>query len=65
MYRMRGVGTSLVRAIEDEARLRGNDRLYLYTDSAIGYYQRHGWIEEDRFDWKGIPTTMMVRHLRS
>ena len=65
MYRMHGVGQMLVRAIEDEARLRGHDRLYLYTGSAIGYYQRQGWTEEDRFDWKGIPTTMMVRHLRS
>jgi GNAT superfamily N-acetyltransferase len=63
-YRLHGVGHMLVRAIEGEARLRGNDRLYLYTDSAIGYYQRQGWIAEDRFDWKGIPTTLMVRHLR-
>jgi predicted N-acetyltransferase YhbS len=63
-YRLHGVGQMLVRAIESEARLRGNDRLYLYTDGAIGYYQRHGWIAEEKFDWKGIPTTLMVRHLR-
>ena len=64
MYRMHGVGKMLVRAIEEEARLRGHDRVFLHTDSAVGYYQRQGWIEEDWFDWKGIPTTMMVRQLR-
>ena len=63
-YRLHNVGRMLVRAIESESRLRGNDRLYLYTDGAIGYYQRQGWIAEDEFDWKGIPTTLMVRHLR-
>jgi GNAT superfamily N-acetyltransferase len=63
-FRRHGVGRRLVRAIEDEARLRGNDHLYLYTDSAIGYYERQGWIVQDKFDWKGIPTTLMVRHLR-
>jgi GNAT superfamily N-acetyltransferase len=65
VYRLLGVGQTLVRAIEHEARLRGHHCLYLYTASAMGYYQRQGWTEEDRFVWKGASTTMMVRRLRS
>jgi len=53
----------LVRAIEDQARQRGRRRLYLYTDSAVGYYERLGWTPIDRTDWKGSPTVLMAREL--
>jgi predicted N-acetyltransferase YhbS len=64
-HRRRGVGKVLVRAIEDQARQRGNARLYLYTDNAVGYYERLDWIIADRTDWKGIPTVLMQRDLRA
>jgi GNAT superfamily N-acetyltransferase len=63
-HRRQGVGEVLVRAIEDQARQRGNRRLYLYTDSAIHYYERLGWSIVDRIDWKGIPTLLMARDLQ-
>jgi GNAT superfamily N-acetyltransferase len=61
--RRHGIGTVLVKSIEDQARQRGNRRLYLYTDSAIHYYQRLGWSAVDQVDWKGFPTTLMAREL--
>lgn len=62
-HRRQGVGGVLVRAIEDQARQRGNGCLYLYTLSAVGYYERLGWAVIDRVDWKGFPTALMVREL--
>jgi predicted N-acetyltransferase YhbS len=62
-YRRQGVGRVLVRAIEDQARQRGSRRLYLYTDSAINYYERLGWSTIDQTDWKGSPTALMVCEL--
>jgi predicted N-acetyltransferase YhbS len=63
-HRGHGIGTALVTAIEDQARLRGNRRLYLYTDSAIKYYERLGWSAIDQIDWRGFQTTLMARELQ-
>jgi predicted N-acetyltransferase YhbS len=62
-HRSQGVGRVLVRAIEDQARQRGNRRLYLYTDTAINYYERLGWSTIDQTDWKGFSTALMAREL--
>jgi predicted N-acetyltransferase YhbS len=64
-HRRQGVGSVLVKAIEDQARQRGNRRLYLYTDSAINYYARLGWSTVDQTDWKGFATALMVRELQA
>jgi len=63
-HRRRGVGRVLVAAIEDQARQWGNRRLYLYTDSAIKYYERLGWSNIDQIDWRGFATTLMARDLQ-
>jgi predicted N-acetyltransferase YhbS len=63
-HRRQGVGRALVRGIEDQARRRGNPRLYLYTGGASRYYERLGWSIIDRIDWKGFPTALMARELR-
>ena len=54
-HRRHGIGRALVAAIEDQARLRGNRPLYLYTDSAIKCYERLGWNAIDQIEWKGFP----------
>jgi GNAT superfamily N-acetyltransferase len=41
-YRRLGAGEVLVRAIEKQAKQRGFPRLYLYTSSAVGFYERLG-----------------------
>jgi predicted N-acetyltransferase YhbS len=64
-HRRKGVGKVLVRAIEDQARQRGNRRLYLYTDSAFTYYERLDWTTIDRIDWKGFATALMARELQA
>jgi predicted N-acetyltransferase YhbS len=63
-HRRRGVGSALVRAMENEARTRGHEILYLYTTDAVGFYERVGWTAQDRVDWLGYPTVLMARKLR-
>ena len=62
-HRRKGAGAALVRAIEDQARLREFSQLYLYTTEAIEFYVRLGWSAVDRTNWKGFDTALMVREL--
>lgn len=38
-----GIGTALVREMMTRARALQIERLYLYTESAVGWYQSMGW----------------------
>jgi GNAT superfamily N-acetyltransferase len=62
-HRKAGAGRVLVRAIEDEARLRGFVRLYLYTTAAAGFYEKLGWELVERTSWRGFDTAFMARAL--
>lgn len=62
-YRRKGAGAALVHAVEDQARLRGFSRLYLYTSDAVPFYARLGWSVVDRTNWKGFDTAFMARDL--
>ena len=62
-HRKAGVGRVLVRAIEDEARLRGFARLFLYTTAAAGFYEQLGWELVERTTWRGFDTAFMARGL--
>ncbi|WP_022721772.1 GNAT family N-acetyltransferase [Rhodopseudomonas sp. B29] len=59
-HRRAGVGEALVRAVEDEARLRGFTRLFLYTRDAAAFYQRLGWSVVDTTAWEGAETRLMA-----
>jgi predicted N-acetyltransferase YhbS len=62
-HRRCGAGAVLVRAIEQQARLRSFGRIFLYTTGAAGFYQRLGWEIEERVVWKGFDTAFMSRGL--
>ena len=62
-HRTRGAGRALVRAIEQQARLRGFARLFLYTIDAAGFYEKLGWEVVERTFWKGFDTAFMARGL--
>lgn len=48
-----GIGSELLRAIEQEARSRGASKAMLFTYSwqAEAFYRRHGYVEFGRFDF--------------
>ncbi len=62
-HRRAGAGRVLVRAIEEQARLRGFARLFLYTIDAAGFYEKLGWELVERTFWKGFDTAFMARAL--
>ena len=62
-FRRRGIGGALICAIEDEARNRGHDRVYLYADDAIAYYEKLAWRVVERTLWMDHPMALMAREL--
>ena len=62
-FRKRGIGATLVAAIEDHARFIGTRRLYLYTSEAEPFYERIGWTVEDRFEQNMEDFALMARDL--
>ncbi|TGS74101.1 GNAT family N-acetyltransferase, partial [Mesorhizobium sp. M3A.F.Ca.ET.175.01.1.1] len=62
-YRRSGVGTALVRAVEDHAASAGVGKLYLYTWQARGFYEALGWSAAETFEQAGAPMLLMARKL--
>ena len=64
-YRHRGIGTALVRRCEDEARLSGAERMYLYTERprARALYEHLGWTTLAIERYEDAPVWLMVREL--
>jgi predicted N-acetyltransferase YhbS len=63
-WRSQGVGSALVRAIEDHARSRGVSQLFLYTYDAERFYRMLEWRVRERFtDNHGGACTLMAREL--
>jgi GNAT superfamily N-acetyltransferase len=61
--RGRGLATALVRRVEQEAAALGVERLYLYTPSAEGLYERLGWELFERCDHLGHQVALMSKDL--
>jgi N-acetylglutamate synthase-like GNAT family acetyltransferase len=49
-YRGKGIGTSLIGAIEDEPRRLGFSAIYVSTDSAVSVLLRRGWSQTGEKD---------------
>lgn len=62
-FRQHGVGSALVRAIEDHARAVGTETLHLYTGEAEPFYEKLGWTVRDRFAQHGEEMALMTREL--
>jgi len=63
-YRRRGIATSLIERIEDEARSAGITRLYLYTPDAADLYRRLGWNVFENCEYKGTDVTIMAKVIK-
>lgn len=61
-----GVGRLMVAAIEDLARIRGHDRVWVATGpAAVEFYRHCGWAEEGRLVLakEDLPTTILSKGL--
>jgi len=62
-WRGRGIASRLVRRVEEEARMHGVERLYLFTQDRQPLYRRLGWQALEEADYRGERVTIMVRRL--
>ena len=60
-FRGKGVATSLIQRIENEAQSAGISRLFLYTPDAADLYRRLGWEDVEEYVYKGTNVLIMAR----
>jgi GNAT superfamily N-acetyltransferase len=58
--RRQGIGSTLVRHAVGAAATMGVSRLYLYTETAPGFYERLGWRPIAEEEYLGQPVTIMA-----
>ncbi len=63
--RKRGVGTRLVEAIVDKAKMLGVEKLNLYTPDAQDFYAQLGWRLLEKAKYHGKNVTIMVKNLHT
>ena len=61
--RQNGLGTRLVRHIEDEAGRLGVEKLFLFTEHARDLYLKLGWRDLEKCEYQGFDVTVMFREL--
>jgi GNAT superfamily N-acetyltransferase len=62
-WRGRGIGTALVKAVEQKAIALGIRRLYLYTPSAEVFYLRMAWRTREATEYHGTKVTIMEKEM--
>jgi predicted N-acetyltransferase YhbS len=64
-FRRRGLGAALCATVEDAARLRGIETLYLFTLDKQAWYSRLGWTVHGQCIWQQQPGDIMCKQLRT
>ena len=64
-FRGRGIGTTLVKAVEQKAIGLGIRKLYLYTPSAEVFYLRLAWLTLEVTEYLGTKVTIMDKEMRA
>jgi len=62
-HRNKGIATALVAKVENEAKLRKVDTLYLFTPSAAALYGKLGWSMLERCQYMGTQVDVMFKRL--
>ncbi len=62
-WRGKGMGTALVKAIEQKAKTLGIRKLYLYTPSAVSFYTRMSWRVIEAAEYHGAGVTIMEKEM--
>jgi len=62
-FRNRGIGSRLVRAAMQEAKMLGVKKLYLFTPDSMSFYSRLGWKVFGYTEFRGEHVTIMSYEL--
>jgi N-acetylglutamate synthase-like GNAT family acetyltransferase len=62
-HRGQGIGSKLVQAVMDEAKLLGLERFYLFTPNQASFYARLGWLKLEEIEYRGEQVTVMMYEL--
>lgn len=62
-HRSHGVGLRLVEEVQNRARKMEVKKLYLYTRSAVSFYEKLDWRELERCDYQGREVVIMSKSL--
>jgi N-acetylglutamate synthase-like GNAT family acetyltransferase len=65
VYRDNGIGTLLVKSIQEIARHLGYEELFLYTPGASEFYRRIGWITLEELKYKSKDVVIMNYSFKS
>lgn len=63
-YRKQGIGSGLVKAIENMARRLQIERLYLFTPDQEHFYDRLGWSMLERLEYRNQNVVVMEKLMR-
>jgi N-acetylglutamate synthase-like GNAT family acetyltransferase len=64
-FRRHGIGAALCATVEDEARSRGIQTLYLFTLDKQAWYSRLGWTVLGPCVWHQRPSDIMCKQLQT
>jgi N-acetylglutamate synthase-like GNAT family acetyltransferase len=64
-FRRRGIGEALCAAVEEQARSRGIETLYLFTLDLQAWYSRQGWNPLAPCVWHERPGVIMAKQLQT
>ena len=64
-FRRQGIGAALCAAVEDEARSRAIQTLYLFTLDKQAWYSRLGWTVLGQCVWQQRPGDIMCKQLQT
>ncbi len=61
--RKKGIGSQLIQRCVQEAVASDVTDLYLYTEHAVQYYEKQGWISFERCNYRGIEVEVMRKQI--
>ena len=62
-HRSSGIGTYLVKSIQDVCRQLNNHEMFLYTPNAELFYSRLGWKQLEKVSYRNTDVTILRREL--
>ena len=62
-HRNKGVGSNLVRAIEQKAAKLKVKKMYLFTSDTVEFYLMLNWTVRERTEWQGRLVTVMEKEI--